>query len=164
MRKFEQAMAEAGLEVAKNHIQHGDFTRMSGSIIATRLLRLPTPPTALVCADDLITLGCMEGLHAAGLDMPNDMSLVGFDDIPIASLHGVGLTTVRQPPAEMGSRAVRLLLDRIEGHGPDAPIIDIPPAELVTRTSCGTPRGASARHNHQVGTPSTDLIMRSGPS
>lgn len=151
---FRRAMQEAGLEVPEPYVQDGDFTRMSGSIIVMRLLGLPTPPTALVCADDLIALGCMEGLHAAGLDVPDDMALVGFDDIPSASLHGVGLTTVRQPTAEMGARAVRLLVDRLEGHGSDAPVIDVLPAELIIRRSCGTRRGPSARDSrHHAANP-----------
>ena len=146
---FRQAMADADIPVPDDHVNHGDYTRLSGSIIAKRLLQLPEPPTALVCADDLIALGCMEGLHAAGLQVPDDMALVGFDDIPSASLHGIGLTTVRQPTVEMGERAVKLMLDRLE-HPDRAPVVDMLPAELIIRTSCGTPRGASVRQRQKA--------------
>ena len=146
---FRQAMEDAGIPVPDDHVNHGDYTRLSGSIIAKRLLQLPEPPTALVCADDLIALGCMEGLHAAGLQVPDDVALVGFDDIPSASLHGIGLTTVRQPTVEMGERAVKLMLDRLE-HQDRAPVVDMLPAELIIRTSCGTPRGASVRQRQRA--------------
>ena len=142
---FREALTNAGIEVGNNHVQHGDYTRRSGSIIVSRMLKSEPRPTALVCADDLIALGCMEGLHAAGVDVPADMALVGFDDIPVASLKTIGLTTVRQPAKEMGARAVRLLLDRLDGQGPPQPVTDVLPAELVVRTSCGALSRRSAR-------------------
>jgi LacI family transcriptional regulator len=138
------AMANAGVDVPAEFAQHGDFTRLSGSILASRLVHLEQRPSALVCADDLIALGCMDALHEAGLRVPIDKALVGFDDIPTASVRSVGLTTIRQPCAEMGARAVRLLIDRIDGRAPPIPVSEVLPAELIIRTSCGTVRGASA--------------------
>lgn len=141
---YRQAMAEAGLAIDKTLVTSGDFTQLSGTISAHHLLAVPERPDAVVCSDDLIALGLIDALLGAGVDVPDDIAVVGFDDIPLASLRQIGLTTVRQPAAELGQRAFQLLLRRLEGQEVDAdPVEEVLPAELVVRSTCGA--GAPAQ-------------------
>lgn len=110
---YRQAMEEAGLSVRAEWILPGDFRSASGQRAMARLLALPEPPTAVFACNDLMAIGAMRALRAAGIHIPADVSLVGFDDIPLASEVTPALTTVAQPIAEMGSIAVELLLSRI---------------------------------------------------
>jgi LacI family transcriptional regulator len=118
------------------YVVHREFTRGSGYALTQQLLTLPSRPTALFCADDLIALGAMDALLDAGLRVPQDVAVVGVDDVQAASLRQVGLTTVRQPTAEMGRRAVQLLLERMRGGSDGEPIeIVLRPRLIVRRTS-----------------------------
>ena len=95
------------------------------------LLALTPRPTALLCASDQIALGALEAIAAAGLDVPGDVSVVGYDDVPAAAR--AGLTTVRQPLLEKGREAGRLLLE----HGTEREVIL--PVELVVRGMTAPP-------------------------
>lgn len=146
---FRSELETLGVGLPEEYVTHRAFTRASGYELTEGLLALPQRPTALFCADDLIALGAMDAIVDAGLRIPDDISVVGVDDVPAASLRQVALTTVRQPAAEMGRRAVQLLLERIQG-APDAEPIDIVlrPRLIVRRTSgpaqVGTKRAAAA--------------------
>jgi DNA-binding LacI/PurR family transcriptional regulator len=108
--------------------------REAGRIAGHRLLELPEPPTAVIAISDLLALGVMEAAAERGLDVPADLSVVGFDDIPAAAAASPPLTTVRQPHDEKGAAAVRLLLD------PDDRESVLLPAELVIRSTTAPPR------------------------
>lgn len=143
-RRFDgyvRAHTERGLEVERRLVQHGQFTAENGRRQAARLLVAQRPPTALVCADDLIAMGAMDAVLDAGLTIPGDVAVVGFDDIPAAALRQVSLTTIRQPAAEMGRRAVELLLDRITGQDDGRPVEVVLRPELVVRDTCGASAG-----------------------
>ncbi len=100
-------------------------------------------PTALFCTNDVIAIGAMRAIFDAGLDIPRDISVVGFDDVPIAALLRVPLTTVAQPIQRMGASAVELLIQRIEG-GASLPSRQIVlEAHLVVRQSTAAPRATS---------------------
>jgi LacI family transcriptional regulator len=133
---FRTELDALGVALPDEYVVHQEFTRSSGYELTKRLLTLPTRPTALFCADDLIALGAMDALFDAGLRVPEDISVVGVDDVQAASLRQVALTSVRQPTAEMGRRAVQLLLERMLG-APDAEPIEIVlrPKLIVRRTS-----------------------------
>ena len=122
----------------------GDWTPSSGVLAGRRvldLLRRPAPgvplPTAVFVANDQMAVGVLSALHEAGVDVPGDVSVVGFDDIPEAAYLLPGLTTVRQDFAELGRRGVALVLDRLAGqsHGTTTSV----PARLVVRSSSGPP-------------------------
>lgn len=98
------------------------------------LLELDNLPTAIVTANDLLAVGAIEAIRGKGYDVPLDFSIVGFDDIELASYLTPPLTTIRQPMAEMGHLAVVKLLERIEKHISPANILIKP--ELVKRKSC----------------------------
>jgi DNA-binding LacI/PurR family transcriptional regulator len=145
--------------VRARDVVDGEFTWRHGYDAATTTLGGPSRPTALICADDLIALGVMDAALDLGLRIPEDVAVVGFDDVPVAALRQIALTTVRQPVAEMGRRAVELLVDRIT-RGPDAdPVEVVLPPSLVVRRTCG----ASGRPpGHEAGVPSTSEVGSGG--
>ena len=137
---FRNELDALGVGMRDEYVTHRGFTRTSGYELTEGLLALPQRPTALFCADDLIALGAMDAIVDAGLGIPEDIAVVGVDDVQAASLRQVALTTVRQPAGEMGRRAVQLLLERIHG-APDAEPIDIVlRSRLIVRRTTGPPR------------------------
>jgi DNA-binding LacI/PurR family transcriptional regulator len=114
---YREAMAMAGLDPDHVPALDGDYRDPSGYALAERLLdvRAAKRPTALLCANDMMAIGALHYCRSAGLRVPEDVSLAGFDDVPIASLVNPALTTTRQPAREMGHAAGTLLLDLLTG-------------------------------------------------
>jgi LacI family transcriptional regulator len=110
----------------------GDFTEMGGYRAMQRLL--PSRPDAVFAASDTMALGAMRALAEAGLDVPGDVAIVGFDGMPASEHTAPPLTTVRQPVAETGRRAAELLMKVIGGEA-TPPATEILPVELVVRES-----------------------------
>jgi beta-glucosidase len=113
-------------------VASGDFTRRSGAEAMRRLLSDDPALDAVFAANDLMALGALHALHEAGRRVPDDVAIVGFDDIEAAAYALPSLTTVRVSVAEQAMAAVRLLLTHLAG-GPAAPVIV--PAELIVRRS-----------------------------
>jgi LacI family transcriptional regulator len=134
---YRQAMEASRLPVDDALIVEGDFTEASGMAAARRLLSLPV--TAIFAASDIMAVGALKVIRESDLQVPTDVALVGFDDIPIAAALEPALTTVRQPIEKMGSMAAGLLLSLLasppEGRPPAQKLIL--PAKLVVRESCG---------------------------
>jgi LacI family transcriptional regulator len=97
--------------------REGPYSHQSGYQNARELLRLPDPPSALLCGNDIIAFGAIDAVKSLGLDVPGDVSVLGFDDVPMASWEVFQLTTVHQPLSEMARTAARLLVERIEHDG-----------------------------------------------
>ena len=126
----------AGLQLDPDLLRLGDFKQPSGATQMQSLLeRQSDRMDAVFVANDLMTLGALAAIHAAGLDIPRDLSVVGFDDMPWAASLNPPLTTVAQPAVEMGSIACRLLLERLgaERHAPPRNVLLQP--RLVIRAS-----------------------------
>jgi LacI family transcriptional regulator len=123
---------DPGLEVA------GDFHHAGGLAAGRRLLRLADPPTAVFAGSDEQALGVVDAAREQGLRVPDDLSVVGFDDLPTARWSSPALTTVRQPLAEMGRRAAGLLRSLLEGGRPEHPHLELP-TELRVRSSTAPP-------------------------
>lgn len=136
---YREALAAAGLDPDTVPVVAGDYRQASGVAAAERLLAGPTRPTAVVCANDLMAIGVLEHCRAAGLRVPDDVSVTGFDDVPLAALLASPLTTVRQPAREMGRDAARLLLAHIAGTAGDAGEGALLPTSLCVRASVGPP-------------------------
>jgi LacI family repressor for deo operon, udp, cdd, tsx, nupC, and nupG len=136
---YRLAMQNAGIAVADGWVVEGDLT-IEGAGRATRqLLNHRHPPTAIFCANDEMAMSCMHELKQAGLRIPQDISLVGFDDIRYASILNPPLTTIFQPAEEIGERVVNRLLKEIEqGRSIDAEP-SIVPHKLVIRRSTAPP-------------------------
>ncbi len=129
-------LREVGLEADPALVQHGDYTRGSGERAVQKLVGLGVDFDGLIAADDTIALGCLEALATARIDVPNQVGLVGFDDIDVASLQVVSLSTVGSEPQQLGRIAIELLLDRIEGRyaGPPRRVV-VAPTLIVRRSS-----------------------------
>jgi LacI family transcriptional regulator len=121
LRGYLESMAAMKLKVPRGYVQHGDYTKASGERAARRLLALSRPPTAIFVAGDAMALGAIHAAQDAHLRVPEDLSVVGFDDLPIAAASRPGLSTVRQPLQEMGDAAVRLLVALAQGQSVPTP-------------------------------------------
>lgn len=118
----------------------GDFTFASGAEATRRLLALDRPPTAILASSGHMSLAALDVARARGLEVPRDLSIVSFDDIPAVKFAAPPLTAVRQPIAAMTARAAELLIRAAGGEpGPGAP--DILPFELIVRSSTAAPAG-----------------------
>jgi LacI family transcriptional regulator len=140
---YKQALLEAGLPIAPELIVEGDFTQESGERGMARLLELPDRPTAVFVAGDTMAFGALRAIQRAGLRVPDDIAIVGFDDLPLAVLTHPTLTTVRQPIRELGVAAANLLLDRLEGRATPLQHLRLS-VELVVRQSCGAQSAPTA--------------------
>ncbi len=129
-----KALRERGLEPTESLIVESDFSEAGGYYSMQRLL--PAKPDAVFAASDIMAIGAMRAIREAGLRIPEDIALVGFDDLPLSPLYDVQLTTVRQPVVQFGAKAVDVLIDLIE-HGMNPPKHVIMGTELVIRGSCG---------------------------
>jgi LacI family transcriptional regulator len=118
----------------------GDFTEESGFAAARRVAELKPRPTAVFAANDSMAVGVLASLTASGVKVPEEMSVVGFDDIPIARYVNPALTTMRVDIAELGRCAFGLLLDAIGNPAAHAPRHDRVATTLVVRKSCGAPK------------------------
>ena len=132
---FLDALREAGIE-HKPWTASGDFTFKSGVEAAERLLRDNAGVTALACANDDMAAGAMLALHRAGLEIPNEISVTGFDDTPMSEVVWPPLTTIRQPIKDLTERAVHML---VENHASGSVRYAALPHELVVRESTSIP-------------------------
>jgi LacI family transcriptional regulator len=142
------AMRGARLEPPDGYIQQGDWSEWSGSRAMEALLCLPQRPEAVFAASDNMAMGAVKTIRAAGLRVPDDIALVGFDDIPLASALEPPLTTVRQPIYRLGHTAASVLIDELlrapEGeHELGQGQRVVLSTELIIRESCGQARRVS---------------------
>jgi LacI family transcriptional regulator len=134
-RGYLQALRERRIPADEALVVHGDFTETS-SFEAMQCL-LPHEPDAVFVASDSMALGAMRALREAGKRVPDEVAVVGFDDMPHAATADPPLTTIRQPIRQTGALAVEMLIDILE-NGADPPRRIILPTELVIRASCGS--------------------------
>jgi LacI family transcriptional regulator len=138
---FQAAHADAGVHLDSAYIAPGNFNQKSGYESAGILLDLPAPPTAIFAANDPSAFGAYDAARERGLRIPDDLSLVGFDDVTQAAYMHPPLTTVRQPMLTMGRLAAQMLLQRIAA--PERPAARmVIQSELVVRGSCAPPVGS----------------------
>jgi LacI family transcriptional regulator len=138
LRGYLDGLKKAGIPVDKDLIQQGDFRRETGHNRAQHLLSLPNPPTAIFAANDESAIGTIAAAQEAGLRVPEDLSVAGFDDIPGASYITPALTTVEQPMRKMGYIATDMLVNLIRGEEPTSQVHEVA-TRLVIRESCGGP-------------------------
>ncbi|HEY1529947.1 MAG TPA: LacI family DNA-binding transcriptional regulator [Galbitalea sp.] len=131
---YRSAMNTAGLTVDPALVRFGDFHVDGGRIAATELLALPDRPTAVFAGSDLQALGVLEAARAAGLRVPEQLSIVGYDDVPLAQWSSPSLTTVHQPLQKMAEEAARLVLRLRDGADASGSRMDLA-THLVVRDS-----------------------------
>jgi LacI family transcriptional regulator len=132
-----KALNERGFSIDESLIVEGDFTESGGYYAMKKLLS--AKPEAVFVASDVMAMGAMRAIRESGLRIPDNIALVGFDDLPLAALSDVPLTTVRQHVVQFGAKAFEILTDLIE-NGIEPPRHIIMETELVIRESCGASR------------------------
>ncbi len=136
-RGYEAALAAAGIPLDPSLVVETAVDPAGGAEGMQRLLELEQRPTAVFTVNNLVALGAIEGVRGAGLEVPDDVALVCFDDIEYASRLYPFLTVLEQPAATFGTVATQLLLERIQGRGPARRHVVVLPGEFVVRKSCG---------------------------
>ncbi|WP_344057039.1 LacI family DNA-binding transcriptional regulator [Microbispora corallina] len=142
---FLETLAAAGIGIAPEHDLIGDFREQSGYQLTLSLLSLPEPPTAVFTANNLMTLGALKALHDMRVGVPDEISLIGFDDLDTGPLLRPPLTVIDRPMVEQGVLAMRLLLRRLDPrHVDDMPRRVVLGTKLVDRASTAPPRTSPA--------------------
>jgi len=136
LRAYRRALADHGRPADARWVVSADYSEPGGQRAMEALLALSPPPRAVFAANDQMAIGAFDAARGRGLTIPDDVAIVGFDDIPVAAYVHPALTTVRQNIGEWGERAVQLLVRRIED--PAARVENVMlPTRLVVRQSCG---------------------------
>ena len=132
-----KALTAYGLGVVADYFLEGDFLKGSGYHGGKKFLEMSEPPTAIFATNDYMALGAYQAIVEEGIKAPEEIALIGFNDIEFASMKGIELTTIGQKKYEMGALAVKTLVERVEGAkvGPPKEIILEP--ELIIRKTCG---------------------------
>ena len=139
LRGYRDALAKE-LPGVPEYVLQGDFTEESGYRAAQDILARESRPGAIFAANDMMAIGCMSALLEAGMRVPQDFALAGFDDIPTARFVRPALTTVKVKIAELGARALDKLAGAIQNPAPLTATTETVPAEVVVRASCGARR------------------------
>ena len=130
---YRHALEQAGIQPDDELIVQGDFTTHTGNLCTHQLLSLKHPPTAIFASNDQTAIGVFQAASERHLEIPRDLSVVGFDNITEAQY--MGLTTIDQSLSRMGAIAIQILMQIIDNHPPENLIYEIP-TRLVIRTSC----------------------------
>ena len=141
---YRRELQRLGLDHRQAFVREGDFYPESGYAEAVSLLELPEPPTAVFAAADLMAAGAIRAISERGLRCPDDVSVVGFDDVQLAALLQPSLTTVRQDKRRLGRVAGEGLIEAIEDPELQPPVVVVP-VELVIRSSSGRPPATDVR-------------------
>lgn len=136
---MQRGLAAAGIDIAPEWVAHGEHGRYEARDLALRMLRGPDRPTAIFAASDTQALGVLAAAHEAGLNVPEDLSVIGYDDIEAADY--VGLTTVRQQLVDSGRLGAELVQAELAARSDPPPVISLSPA-LVVRSTTARPRSA----------------------
>ena len=139
---YRSGLERDDLPFREEYLVEGDFYEPTGYSGMEKLLALEQRPEAVFCASDMMALGAIQAAHAAGLRVPDDIAVVGFDDASFAAMMEPALTTVRQDKPGLGAAACEALVRIIDETASEPPVV-ILPAELVVRESCGAAMKAS---------------------
>lgn len=144
LRGYRDALSEAD-PAAEPIVLPGDFSEASGHMAGQQLLASGTRPQAVFAANDMMALGCLYALNQAGVRVPQDIALAGFDDIPLARYVMPSLTTMQVNIAELGAHAMRVLLDVYAGEDVHAALAPLVPELIVRESSAASAAGTPAR-------------------
>jgi LacI family transcriptional regulator, galactose operon repressor len=139
-RGFEETLAQRGRPLSPDLVTAGPYSHETGAAAFARFDEMKEPPTAIFCGNDVIALGVWDAAISAGRRIPEDVSVLGFDDIDMASWDAISLTTVRQPIHKMARTATELLVERLDGSYEGPGRRRVFPTELIFRRTVGPPR------------------------
>ena len=134
---FLLAMNEAGIAVRPEYVSGGSFAPELARAATQKFLELPMPPTAIFASSDYLAIGAVMGLKEAGVSVPDQVSLIGFDDMAFGALLTPPLTAIRQPVEQLGRQGFLTLLALLNGEAP--PMLTRLPVELIRRQSVAAP-------------------------
>ena len=137
---FRQAMKRAHLEVSEDFLIDGDFTEAGGYQAMKYLLSLATPPTAVVTANNLMTIGALRALREADVSIPDQMSIIGFDDLDFAKLINPPISVISRDARLQGSQAMELMIRQLDSAAATQPEHSMVDVHLIERGSCAPPR------------------------
>lgn len=137
---FLKELSRLGIKTPEPYRQLSDFKEAGGYHAMQGLLALSEVPTAVFCANNVMTIGALKALNEAGIAVPTQISIIGFDDLDLAPLLRAPLTVIDRASEEQGAIAARLLLKRLAGQGTSKPERIILPVSLIERSSCAEPR------------------------
>lgn len=135
---WRSAHSEAGIPVPEDLVRYGNFTVHAGYLLGRELLALPQRPTAIFAGSDMQALGVLRAAREAGVDVPRELSVVGYDDLPLSEWVAPALTTVHQPLVQMASTATQIVLGAQESRESWPPRLELP-THLVVRESTAAP-------------------------
>lgn len=135
-----EALREAGLAGDRGQIIFGEFSEASGYSMVRQILQARPLPTAIFAANNFIAYGVMRALREAGLGVPDDISVIAFDDLPPEWVFDPFLTAVSQPAYEIGTKSAEVLLERLAGAEPEGPPGIVLPSQLIVRRSTMPPK------------------------
>jgi len=136
---FVEALQRLGAPLDPSLVRRGEYAYASGHQWCRDLISLPEPPTAIFCFDDVVAFGALDAARRRGLRVPEELSILGYDDIEMAAWEAFNLSTISQPLDQMAKAAARMLVSRIEADGPIEPRTQVFPARVVTRGTTGPP-------------------------
>lgn len=130
---------QAGLSLRAAHVVHGPFDEETGHAGASRMLSTEEPPSVVICGNDVVAIGALNAASELGMNVPEDVSIVGFDDLPVARWAFVQLSTIAYDLDEMSREAARLVVSRVEGGSDDASHQIVYPTHFVHRATLAGP-------------------------
>jgi LacI family transcriptional regulator len=142
---YRQAMIEAGYPVAPELVRYGAYLHSAARKVTRDLLQLPDPPTAIVAGSDTQAIGCLDAARQLGFRVPQDLSVIGYDDIDLAAM--MGLSTVRQPLVYSGERGAGLIIESLAMR-PTQPSVELLELELVVRATTARLDGSISASAH----------------
>jgi LacI family transcriptional regulator len=133
LQGYKRALAERGLPYKPHYVVEGNFQLASGERAMQTLLNLAERPSAVFAANDLMAIGAIKALQSSGLHVPNDVAVVGYDDIALASIISPSLTTLAMPKHELGEAAAELILHRLRATTTTTAelVVETPPSQNV---------------------------------
>jgi DNA-binding LacI/PurR family transcriptional regulator len=157
---YQDVLAENGIQFDPALVHEGNWEVQSGYSAAKKFLDLPERPTAIFAGNDFMALGAIYAFQDAGLSVPGDIAVVGYDDRDVANFSKPTITTVRSPSFEMGKLAAQLILNRLESQKEIQDPIRVP-GQLIVRESCGALHGKTPLEGYTSHTlPPESLILR----
>jgi LacI family transcriptional regulator len=151
---YRLALEESGLPFDQGLIVSANLDEPGGHDAAERLLGLPVPPTAILCANDMTAFGVMHALAERGLRVGRDVSVIGYDDVPLARFSAPPLSTLRQPARAAGRRLAHMLLERLRGV-PVEDLCEVWQPELILRKTHGTAPNSGLKQEKETRKKST---------
>ena len=147
---YRQALVDAGLDLDEALVREADFDSTSGYAAMQDLLDSGCNFSAVFAGSDIVALGAMSAIHAAGLTIPGDISIVGFDDIPEAAHYYPGLTSVHVPANEIARQSCHLLMHLMKGEAPADTSIFLPTALISRQSTCEIERSQKHRQGEKL--------------